>query len=297
MQKRLLFGADYEKKAHLQKGFNPQIINDLIRYILDAKPEATTTPIRILDLCCGDGGSTYLLLDQLDHHGIQVDALVGYDNSPAQINVANANYQDSRLHFEVKDITLMMENQSFDVVLSLFGLHWIADIKAVSAKIHQSLKPNGLLMFFVPLEKPDFFTLRKQQLASEKWHQQFNNFTLRPFITCPNDYLAAFSPFFNLVNEQGIVGEQTVEFERARFADFLSSWMEEVRHLANQEEKLALVEDVINSISILTEPCCAAKYTDSGKICFFEKFLWFHGEKKQAFIDSAVAPVATMFCD
>lgn len=282
MPNRLSFEADYERKAHLQKGFNPQIIDNLIRYILDVKPEARATPIRILDLCCGDGGSTYLLLDRLDHYGIQVDALVGYDNSPAQIEVANAKYRDPCLHFEEKDITQMTDNQDFDVVLSLFGLHWIADIQGVSAKIHQSLKPNGLLMFFVPLEKPDFFTLRKQQLASEKWRHKFNDFILLPFITDPNAYLNAFIPFFHLVNEQGIVGEEIVEFERARFADFLSSWMEEVRHLTDPEEKKELVNDIINNISTLTGPCRAAKLTDSGKICFFEKYLWVHGLKKQA---------------
>ena len=64
------FDKSYHKKAHLQKGFNPQLIDDLVDYILRVKPTATTIPLRILDLCCGDGGSTRLLLDRLSEKGL-----------------------------------------------------------------------------------------------------------------------------------------------------------------------------------------------------------------------------------
>ena len=277
-----LFSADYRKKAHLQKGFNPQLINDLVYYILAERPDAKIRPIKLLDLCCGDGGSTYLLLEELTKHGILVESLVGYDISPAQIDIAQSNYANQILHFEVKDINAIEEKNYFDVVLSLFGLHWIMDIQRVANKIQRCLKSDGLLMFFVPLEKTEFFNLRKELIVSEKWRDRFSGFQLHPFIVDPNDYSKVFTPFFTCKNEQGIVGEHMVEFERHRFADFLASWMQEVRHLTSQEAKSAFINDIIDGVISLRQEHPTVKTLDDGKLGFYEKFLWFHAQKTQA---------------
>ena len=57
--------------------------------------------------------------------GILVESLVGYDISSDQIEVANSVDNDRRLTFEQKDILTLNDDHCFDVVLSLFGLHWI----------------------------------------------------------------------------------------------------------------------------------------------------------------------------
>lgn len=280
-----VFGAEYAQKAHLQKGFNPHLIDDLVDYILRVKPEARIKPIRMLDLCCGDGGSTYSLLKKCDERGIQVDSLMGYDISLPQIEVALEYARiEPRLQFAVRDINELAGEQDVDVVVSLFGLHWLKDMNSIAAKIQRCLKPNGILMFFVPLETNDLFLLRTQLIRSTKWHDKFSDFTLEPFISEPRDYFLAISPFFTDENEGGIYCAENIEFDRGRFADFISSWMQEIRHLKNDEDKKAYVNDLIDSFPASSELCSDVKHiiskTGEPKIQIFGRYSWFHAQKK-----------------
>ena len=166
----------------------------------------------------------------------------------------------------------------------------------MAVKIQQSLTDDGLLMFFVPLEKNDFFALRQQLIKSEKWAEPFAGFTLEPFISDPTNYFHAFSTFFDCENGQGIYGEQAINFERNRFAEFLTSWMQEVRHLTDPAMKLALVNDLIDHISPSALAFPDVKRIDSGEIQFVEQYFWLHGQKKplSSFMTLPINDVAIM---
>jgi SAM-dependent methyltransferase len=280
-----VFKKDYREKAHLQKGINPQVIDDLVDYILRVKPESKEKPIRLLDLCCGDGGSTYLLLSQLDKNKIQVKSLVGYDISPAQIGVAAEYAQlDTRLSFEVRDINTLVEKDSFDVVLSLFGLHWIDNLGSVAVKIQQCLKPEGILMFFVPLETEHLFELRSKLIQSTKWGEKFNGFYLKPFISNSNHYFEVFALLFSYENEGGIYYADNIDFEQNRFADFINSWMQEIRYLEQENDRIQYTDDLIASIPDSPEICSDVKkittVDNEQKIRVYGRYSWFHFQNK-----------------
>jgi ubiquinone/menaquinone biosynthesis C-methylase UbiE len=277
-----IFDKSYQKKAHVQNKTNPLIIEDLVDYILRVKPTATTAPIRILDLCCGNGDPTRLLLEQLDSKAILVDVLVGHDISSAQIHVANSVPNDHRLHFEVKDINVLEEVTQFDVIVSLFGLHWIENIHMAADKIQRALKPDGLLMFFVPLEKLQLLELRQQQISSPKWKHHFEDYRLVPFSDSHTEYFHAFYPYFECENKEGILGEQDSTWEPERFKQFLASWMQEVRHLTHDEDKNSLVHDIVESIESSSQDYPDVKKLESSQIQFIERFFWYHGTKKSA---------------
>ena len=68
-----VFTGDYAKKAHFQKGYNAQIIDELVESVLRWFPEAKEKPIKIADLCCGDGSSTHELLQKLTERGVKIE--------------------------------------------------------------------------------------------------------------------------------------------------------------------------------------------------------------------------------
>ncbi len=274
-----LFKKDYAANAIMQKGFNEQIIVDLVQYILRKYPQAKTNPISILDLCCGDGGSTLALLEQLRLHGIIVKKLVGLDISPAQIEIAK-RYTTDTVSFEVRDISKIDYTNEFDVVISLFGLHWISDLSALANKISQATKPGGLTMFFVPLEKNAFFATRQALMSSPKWKMIFKEFTIHPFFDSSLPYANAFNNFFTPENPEGINGDQPVIFTKDRLVRFLSSWMQEVRYLQDK----SLADEYLKELMQLcaqshrTEVECKQEGIEFFYV-FNERIFWYHGAK------------------
>lgn len=277
------FSKKYAENALLQKGFNPQIIADVVQYILRQYPEATSQPLSIADLCCGDGSATCTLLNALEKQAIQVKHMMGLDISSEQIARAQAySAGDSRLTFKVQNIETLQAVDQYDVVISLFGLHWIEDLPRMAETIYRALKQGGLVVFFVPLEKNDFFALRQKLMATPEWQAHFNHFTIHPFIDSPAPYLTAFSPYFALENPQGISGDQPVDFTVEQFTKFLSSWMQEVRFLQDPTAANHYLNDLVKNIpptQSLTADVAMQQVDNKQSIIFLERFFWFHGKK------------------
>ncbi|MCA0404323.1 MAG: class I SAM-dependent methyltransferase [Proteobacteria bacterium] len=109
-QQEHLFDETYEKNANLQQQFNALLITQIVEYILQAIPTAKETPIRILDLCCGDGGATNDLANALEEKGILIDKIIGYDISPDQIKVASKYDDGKKRRFKVQDVIPQQNN-------------------------------------------------------------------------------------------------------------------------------------------------------------------------------------------
>ena|GEM_PF-3477629 len=294
---RSKFEENYKENAHLQKGFNAVIIDALVAYFLRTIPDAKTRPIRILDICCGDGGITAALLEKLESAGIQVSEIVGYDIADAQIKVANKNHGDrEELTFKVQDVQTMTDSEEYDAVISLFGLHWMDDIDLAAKKIHHALKPDGKLMYFIPLEKIKLFALRKELIQSDKWRSFFEAsentkaFELTGFHSTPDKYTEAFQALFTSESDEAITGTQQVVFERERFVEFLSSWMQEVNHLKKPEERESFVNDLVDSLPLNNGACHDAERTTGNEVNFFERLLWGFERKKETASEPKTVP-------
>ena len=90
---------------------------------------------RVLDVGCGEGTVTRLLLDK----GLVV---TGIDRDPQQVRRACDSGVDAR----VMDAMAIDWQDEFDAVFSNWCFHWIEDHPALFRRLHRALKPGGQLV-------------------------------------------------------------------------------------------------------------------------------------------------------
>jgi ubiquinone/menaquinone biosynthesis C-methylase UbiE len=115
-------------------------LNDLIAYLKIGKND------QVLDLGCGAGGISEYISDETDAH------VTGLDYAASAIDVAMDRTQSKRdrLTFVQGDMNaLEFPDHSFDKVISLDTIYWVADIDEALASIVRLLKPGGKLGIFI----------------------------------------------------------------------------------------------------------------------------------------------------
>ena len=100
---------------------------------------------RVLDLCCGTGASALVAAERVGPAGY----VIGVDLSRELIAVARAKAAACGLgntDFRVADVeSLRLEPDSFDAVVSVFGLFFIDDMAAMLRRAWGWLRPGGRL--------------------------------------------------------------------------------------------------------------------------------------------------------
>lgn len=107
----------------------------------------------VLDFGCGTGQvSNEIAGDVKQIHAIDISSkMVGIAKHKAkERNIDNVVYSQSTLFDE------QLKKESFDVILSFYILHLVEDNQKVMQRIHELLKPGGLLISATPCmgEKP-----------------------------------------------------------------------------------------------------------------------------------------------
>jgi trans-aconitate 2-methyltransferase len=100
-------------------------------------------PLEIIDLGCGPGNSTRVLLDRWPNAH-----LVGLDSSPAMLERARQN--PTNIEWRVGDIQTWSELDRFDLIFANASLHWIADHETLMPRLINALRPKGILAFQMP---------------------------------------------------------------------------------------------------------------------------------------------------
>ncbi|WP_261132271.1 class I SAM-dependent methyltransferase [Bacillus sp. Marseille-Q3570] len=98
----------------------------------------------ILDLGCGDGqfGAELLSLGASVYHGV--------DGSEKMIEQAERNLKDTIATVERADLNdIKIEANKYDLVVSRFVFHYIADVSELFQKVHHGLKKGGRFVFSV----------------------------------------------------------------------------------------------------------------------------------------------------
>jgi trans-aconitate 2-methyltransferase len=113
-------------------------------------------PRRVVDLGCGPGNSTQLLVERFPDA-----AVLGTDNSPAMI--AAARERLPRVGFELSDIEQWQPEEAPDLVYANASLQWIPDHERLLPRLFATLAPGGVLAVQMPdnLDEPSHRLMRE----------------------------------------------------------------------------------------------------------------------------------------
>jgi trans-aconitate 2-methyltransferase len=112
-------------------------------------------PKRVVDLGCGPGNSTELLVERWP--GAKV---VGVDNSPGMLEQARRAHPDWA--WEEHDVTAWRPAEKYDVVYSNAALQWVPEHRTLFPRLVEAVAPGGFLAVQMPrnLDAPSHALMR-----------------------------------------------------------------------------------------------------------------------------------------
>ncbi len=151
------FSFDKFSKNDFYSGVNARLVD-----MVNLKPGQ-----RIVDLACGTGGVTRLIVDRV--RGARESVIIAIDHSSTALKQAAENLKDARnaaLEFVQSRVEQMSETvkESADTIFYCNAIHYVPDKDALLAEVSKSLKPGGKLAFNTsfyegaqPLETQKFY--------------------------------------------------------------------------------------------------------------------------------------------
>ena len=128
------------------------------RDLLSAVP--LDRPHRVVDLGCGPGNSTQLLVDRYSRADI-----LGLDTSPDMLAKARGAVPGAR--FAEADVAAWRPNEAPDVIFANAVLQWVPDHAALLPRLLSCLAPGGVLAIQMPdnLDEPSHVLMRASARA------------------------------------------------------------------------------------------------------------------------------------
>ena len=113
-------------------------------------------PRIVVDLGCGPGNSTQLLVDRYPRATV-----IGVDNSPDMLAKARTSVPDA--HFENADIEKWAPPHAPDLIFANAVLQWLPDHATILPRLLDCLSPGGILAVQMPdnLDEPSHALMRK----------------------------------------------------------------------------------------------------------------------------------------
>jgi trans-aconitate 2-methyltransferase len=102
-----------------------------------------TAPEHIVDIGCGPGNSTQVLLGRWPE-----SMLTGIDSSPAMIEKAKKNYPLQK--WVLSDAMQFDPGIEFDLIFSNATIQWISDQATLFERFHKMLSPKGIIAIQIP---------------------------------------------------------------------------------------------------------------------------------------------------
>ncbi len=145
-------------------------------------------PGRIVDLGCGPGNSTELLVDRY-----REAAVVGLDSSAEMLVAARRRLPE--VAFVEADIDTWTPEAPYDLIFANAVMHWVPDHLTVLARLIETCPPGGVLAMQVPdnLDEPTH-RLMAEVALSGPWAGKFATAIARETIPPPAAYYDRLRP-------------------------------------------------------------------------------------------------------
>ncbi|MCP8618100.1 class I SAM-dependent methyltransferase [Salirhabdus salicampi] len=140
---------------------------------------------RVLDLSCGSGYGTHLMVKKKKR---EVQEVVGVDIDAEIIHYAKGKYYHPKSNFLVADATsesLVNDLGTFDVIVSFETIEHIEDEERLLNNYYELLKPNGTLIVSTPFGKgrgvPCGSPFHVHQLRPDEFYALFTRYSNTSF--------------------------------------------------------------------------------------------------------------------
>jgi trans-aconitate 2-methyltransferase len=136
---------------------------ELLARIPDERPE------RVIDLGCGPGNSTALLVARWAHAKVE-----GLDSSPQMLEQAHKS--GVAAHWIEADLAAWTAREPYDVVYSNAAYQWLPDHPALLPRLLRAVRPGGTFAFQVPhnMDAPSH-ALMRATAAEGPWAAKLAN--------------------------------------------------------------------------------------------------------------------------
>lgn len=173
----------------------------------------TPAPVTVVDVGCGPGNSTRLLVDRWPEAQV-----TGIDSSSSMLDEARAEVPEAS--FVESDLRLWEPSHPVDVVFANATLQWLDDHPTVLLQLLSWLAPGGVLAVQMPhnYDSPSHVLMRELASSDRWWHRLGGVLREAP--------VAPAADYFRLLNGHGPVDMWITEYLHALAgADPILEWV------------------------------------------------------------------------
>lgn len=149
----------------------------------------TEAPRRVVDVGCGPGNSTELLVRRWPEAEV-----TGFDTSPAMLETARGRVPTAR--FFAADAATWVADEPADVIFSNAVLQWVADPLAALSHLADQLADGGVLAVQMPdnLREPSHRLMAETAAASPQAARLAGAMAARPALPSPTEIYERIGP-------------------------------------------------------------------------------------------------------
>jgi len=133
-------------------------------------------PGRVLDIACGTGYGSYLLVSEF---GDSISEIIGVDISAESISYAHERYTHSKIRFIGKDVFDFVDEKKFDTIITLETIEHLRNPSMFIEKLYQLLLPGGILIASAPVTfSTDINPYHLNDFSQKSFRQLFSSYSL-----------------------------------------------------------------------------------------------------------------------
>ena len=129
-----------------------------------------------VDLGCGPGNSTELLVERFPHA-----AFIGTDNSPSMLASARERLPEAqfpKVRFDLSDIATWQPGTPPDLIYANAALQWVPDHPTLLPRLLNALAPGGVLAIQMPDNRDEpTHRLMREVAAEPAWAQAIGDYS------------------------------------------------------------------------------------------------------------------------